>query len=132
MRLKSFVLSGFLSLGLAGCVVHGRPAYVETAPPEPQYEEVYARPGYVWIRGNWDWDDGRWQWRRGHWEAERRGYVWRDGRWENRGGRYYWTEGRWEAGNYPQNNGVIIRDHRQNQQYQPPPGTIVVPSQEQH
>jgi hypothetical protein len=126
MRLKSLLLTSVLAGLLAGCVVHARPAYVETAPPQPQYEEVYARPGYVWVRGHWEWDRGRWRWERGHWESERRGHVWRDGYWQNRGGRYYWVEGTWQEGTRPPDGGVIIRDHRQS----PPPGTIIIPSQE--
>src|SRR5262249_27345089 len=129
MNVKTLILTGFLVLSTAACVVRARPAYVEAPPPAPQYEEVYVRPGYLWIRGHWVWDGGRWVWERGHWDSERRGYVWRDGYWQNRGGRYYWVDGRWDVGAPPAAGNVIIRDHRQEPQpYQPPPGTVVVPS----
>jgi len=130
LRYASWLLSGVVavsSANLMGCAVHGGYVYeAEESPPPEREEVVEARPGYVWVRGNWFWTDGHWDWRRGHYEAERRGYVWHQGAWERRGNRYHWVDGRWEEGNRPN---VIIRDHRQEPQpYQPPPGTVVVPS----
>jgi len=93
------------SMVVTGCVVRARagvttePVYeVEESPPPPREEVVTVRPGYVWVRGNWEFRGGQWVWRAGHWQRERSGYVWEAGHWERRGNHYQWIEGRWEMG----------------------------------
>jgi len=122
-------MGGALALGLlsSGCLVGVHRAYVvDQPPPQPQYERVEYRPGYVWVKGTWYWDGSQWQWERGHYETERTGLVWRDGYWEPRENRWHWVEGHWEAAS---NDGTVVRDHRTQPPYQPPPGTVIVPSQ---
>jgi hypothetical protein len=75
--------------------VSGGALVVYDAPPEPQYEEVTVRPGYVFIHGRWNWQGGRWVWMAGHWERERSGYQWERGQWVRRGNSWHWVEGRW-------------------------------------
>lgn len=132
------VMTGMLVLAVSlpamGCLVRTRaPAYVvDVEPPPPQYERIETRPGYVWVKGSWEWDGAQWQWRRGHWQAQRSGYAWRDGHWERRGRHWHWVEGNWETAE----GGAVIRDHRrqpyppQPQPYTPPPGSVIVPSEQ--
>ena len=71
------------------------------APPSPRDERMAARPGYVWVRGQWDWKGGKWEWQAGHWERERAGKRWRESRWEPRDGTYVRIEGDWEDASAP-------------------------------
>jgi YXWGXW repeat-containing protein len=113
-----------IGLLAAGCLAgSGRLYVVDQPPPQPQYERVEYRPGYVWVKGSWYRDSDQWRWEQGHYEQERQAQVWRDGYWEPRGNRWHWVEGHWESGNVD----VDVRDHRR--QPPPEPGTIVVPSQ---
>jgi hypothetical protein len=107
IRSRRFITGFALALGLlstTACVVrtsgHVRvrgAVVVREAPPEPQYEEITVREGYVWVRGNWVWQN-RWVWQPGHWERVRAGHTWNDGRWEQRGGEWHWVEGGWVTG----------------------------------
>ena len=108
------LLSGMgLALALAttsACVVrtsgHVRvrgAVVVREAPPEPKYEEVQVRAGYVWVRGHWDWQN-QWVWMPGHWERERAGKVWADGRWEQQNGQWVWVDGTWQV----QGHGTVV------------------------
>jgi len=65
------------------------------APPPPREEKYDAKPGFVWVRGQWDWKAGKWEWVAGHWERERAGKKWRETRWEQRDGAYARIEGEW-------------------------------------
>lgn len=101
MRIKYFIIAA----ALAGCYVEGdahvaAPVPVATveideAPPQPQYEEVVVRPGYVWIQGRWVHDGGRYVWRKGYYEHERHGYHWVQGHWERGRRGHVWIEGHW-------------------------------------
>jgi hypothetical protein len=71
------------------------------APPAPREEKYDARPGSVWVRGQWDWKGGKWEWVAGHWERERAGKKWRDVRWEQRDGYYTRIDGDWVDANEP-------------------------------
>ena len=75
-------------------------------PPPPREETIEVRPGFLFIRGNWERRGGRWEWRAGHWERERANQHWTAGRWERRGNTHVWVEGRWEGG-------ATVRDHRE-------------------
>jgi len=86
-------------------------------PPQPQYEQVETRPGYVYIRGRWDFVNGSWVWSPGRWERERSGYAWVDGRWERRGNSWHWVEGQWSAGG---GGSVTVVDNRTDNVYQRP------------
>jgi hypothetical protein len=66
-------------------------------PPRPEKPEA-ARPGFVWIAGEWDWRGDKYEWVAGHWERERAGKRWRTSRWEQRDGRWTRTPGDWEDG----------------------------------
>lgn len=68
------------------------------APPQAREERVVARPGFVFVRGQWEWDEWKdeWVWQPGHWERERRGKRWRDHRWENQGGEWVRVDGGWD------------------------------------
>jgi hypothetical protein len=110
MRSRRFLSTVALALALGAtvpaCVVRAQGSarfrsgavVVYDQPPEPRYEQVTVRPGYLWIRGHWEWRGGRWDWTPGHWERERGGYVWVDGYWERRGNSWHWVSGRWSAG----------------------------------
>ena len=101
------VFAPVLALGLAlvlapllGCGVHaqGYPYGVFQAPPPPHVEVVDARPGYIWVNGEWSWSKGEWHWQGGHYEAKRPGKVWEQGQWEKRGkGAWFWREGNWHS-----------------------------------
>ena len=65
------------------------------APPAPREEKNDGRPGFTWVRGQWDWKGGKWDWVAGHWERERAGKKWRDARWELREGYYVRVDGDW-------------------------------------
>lgn len=65
------------------------------APPPPRAEKVDARPGFVWIPGEWDWRDDNWEWVPGHFERERAGKRWNPSRWEQRDGKWARLEGGW-------------------------------------
>lgn len=100
--LVSLLLAGVATAtvpALSGCTGTGR-AYVvadyEDRPPPMREEYVSARPGFVWVHGNWHRDDGRWRWHAGHWERQRAGYVWRDGRWTRNGRNWVWIRGTWQ------------------------------------
>jgi YXWGXW repeat-containing protein len=71
--------------------------YPSAAPPARLAERVQARPGYVWIGGQWEWRDGQWAWVAGRLEAERVGSRWREARWESRNGRWELVAGGWEV-----------------------------------
>lgn len=60
----------------------------------PYYNRPMARPGYVWIEGDWIARGGRYYWREGHW-ARRNNRVWIQGDWQPRGNGYYWRRGHW-------------------------------------
>lgn len=111
---------------VAGCFGAHRLYVVDRAPPQPQYEQAAYRPGYVWVKGAWVSDGSEWQWQPGHYDEERPGQVWRDGYWEPSENRWHWVEGHWETGE------ANPHDHRTpepgQQPYQPPPGSIIVPS----
>src|SRR5262249_41793636 len=81
---------------LTACVGAHRLYVVDRPPPQPQYEVIQTRPGYVWVKGEWAWEDGQWRWLPGHYDSEREGMVWRDGYWEPTGDRWHWVEGHWE------------------------------------
>jgi WXXGXW repeat (2 copies) len=76
-----------------GCTAHGE--LVVDEPPAPREEVVEARPGFVFIHGNWQRRGGQWEWRAGRYERERPGHAWVEGRWEPRGNGRVWVEGRW-------------------------------------
>lgn len=125
--LGSFVLAASLATAGGGCVVraHARVepvavVEVDQEPPQPRYEEVVVRPGFLFIQGRWNWNGGQWVWINGHYERERAGYAWDAGRWEMRGNRHVWVEGQWRAG---ASAGPVVRDHRS--EPAPAPGPIV-------
>ena len=92
------------ALGLGGCVVTARPAYVEgpvvrVAPPPDRYEVIgiAPTPGYVWFGGYWEWVGGQHVWRAGHWGPGRPGYRWVGHHWvEGPHGGYHMVPGHWE------------------------------------
>lgn len=99
------------------CVVRARsPVWVvDVAPPPPRSTGVMvARPGHVWIEGNWAWVDGRWFWQQGRWERERMGHVWLPGAWIHASGRWHWRAGRWDRHHdrRPPPSRARVRDHR--------------------
>ena len=114
--MTTFGFVGCLAMVAPSCVVRARvrPAVVvvDEAPPEPTYETVRPRAGYVWVRGHWQMRNNRWKWKRGHWVRARSGHVWQAGHWERRGGRHHWVAGRWVAGSAPAAPGPRVRDHR--------------------
>jgi hypothetical protein len=89
-------------VGLSGCVVTARPAYVgvgyvAVAPPAPQVE-VYGAPpaaGYFWVGGYWNWTGSTHVWVGGHWEAPRPGFRWVPHRWVHEPGGWRFAEGHW-------------------------------------
>ena len=123
--MTAFGFVGCMAMVAPACVVRARvrPAVVvvDEAPPEPTYETVRPRSGYVWVRGHWQMRNSRWKWQRGHWVRARSGHSWQAGHWERRGGRHHWVAGRWITGAAPA--GPAVRDHRA--QPAPAPGPVV-------
>lgn len=68
--------TGLLPVGPAE-VGEPPPAYVESMPPEPLYEQMTDSPGdgAVWIDGYWHWSGYEWVWVSGKWERAQTGYV---------------------------------------------------------
>lgn len=114
--LSSFLVAASLGVAAPACVVRGTGAMwvVDVEPPPPRATAtIVARPGFVWIEGNWIWIEGRWTWRDGYWERDRPGHVWVQGAWIHRGGRWHWRDGRWDRG--PRQRPAPrpqVRDHR--------------------
>jgi hypothetical protein len=72
--------TGLLGMGPGGdpaAVGELPPAYVESMPPEPLYEQMTDAPGdsAVWIDGYWHWSGYEWVWVSGKWERAQAGYV---------------------------------------------------------
>jgi hypothetical protein len=68
----------------------GPPApIVETVPPPPQ-------PEYVWAPGYWEWNGGRHVWVAGHYMPPNRGHHWVPDRWDRRDGHYHHEHGHWD------------------------------------
>lgn len=67
-----------------------------TQPPPPlQVENPGARPGYVWMPGNYRWIDGRYVWYAGRWEQARPCKRLVAGQWGLRGDRYVFNSEVW-------------------------------------
>jgi hypothetical protein len=104
--LKSIaVAAALLSAAVLPACMAGGTAYVaEDDPPAPQEEVATARPGFIYIHGNWQRDGGRWAWHSGRYEAERSHQRYVEGRWERQGNRRIWVQGQWTA-----EGGVSVR-----------------------
>jgi hypothetical protein len=63
-------------------------AVVETPPPPP-------RADYVWAPGFYRWDGGAHVWVPGHYMEPHPGYRWVPDHWDRRGDHYIFVEGRW-------------------------------------
>ena len=99
--LKSIALAAALVSGVAivpvmtGCA--GEAYVVSSDPPPPREEVVTARPGYIYVHGNWRRESGNWRWHEGHYEAERPHQRYVEGRWKRNGDQRIWVEGGWHA-----------------------------------
>jgi hypothetical protein len=72
------------------------------APPALKQEAApAARPGFVWVAGEWDWKNGKYEWVSGHWEREQTGKQWRPSRWEQKDNRWTRVAGGWVDGAAP-------------------------------
>jgi hypothetical protein len=104
--LKSIILAAALVSGVgilpAGCA--GEAYVVSSDPPAPREEVVTARPGYIYVHGNWHREGGNWRWHEGHYEADRPHQRYVESRWERRGDRRIWVEGGWRG-----EGGVSVR-----------------------
>jgi hypothetical protein len=87
------------TLTVAGCV--GPPAgvaYVQTAPPRAQHEEVGVAPGpdYIWVPGYHAWRGGTYVWISGRWDVRPHAHArWHTGRWHHNHHGWFWIDGRW-------------------------------------
>jgi hypothetical protein len=71
--------------------------YATVEPPALRVETVpEARPGYVWVDGNWGWAHSKYNWHHGHWVRERHGYHYVPARWERDGHRWRYYDSRWD------------------------------------
>jgi hypothetical protein len=55
--------------------------YINVDPPARRVERYDARPGQVFVPGNWEWRNGTHVWVDGHYIAERKGYHYEPDRW---------------------------------------------------
>lgn len=71
--------------------------YADVEPPAVRVETVpAARPGYVWVNGDWGYTHHKYRWREGHWMRARHGYHYTPSRWERDGNRWRYYDGRWD------------------------------------
>lgn len=103
MRSRWLLVLALASAPLVAAAQPGKPykpasSRPREAPPAPRAERAGARPGFVWVTGEWDWKNGKWEWTNGRWEKERRGKRWREARWEKRGDIYERVNGDWIDG----------------------------------
>lgn len=106
MSIRQFALSLALGTAMLGGV-YSAPASARAvvgvsvrlpihAPPPLRVERIgVARPGHVWVGGNWRWDRGRYIWGAGYWAPARVGYRHERGRWVACGRHWCFHDERW-------------------------------------
>jgi len=55
--------------------------YINVDPPARRVEAFDARPGQVFVPGNWEYRNNKHEWVAGHYVAERKGYHYQPDRW---------------------------------------------------
>jgi hypothetical protein len=95
---KKFLMSAAMALAGVGANAHARTViYANVEPPAMRVETVpAARPGYVWVGGNWGYTHHKYRWHGGHWVRARHGYHYAPARWERDGNRWRYYDGRWD------------------------------------
>ena len=99
MKLRSFVLAGFLFVALSLASSFGQVGIsVNFAPPVlPVYEQPPCPvAGYIWTPGYWAWGTGDYYWVPGVWVAPPTvGFLWTPPWWGWNNGAYMFNEGYW-------------------------------------
>ena len=99
------------------------PGLVAMAPPPPRYEVVpVARPGYVWVPGNWQYRESAYGWRPGYWEPARPDFVYAPGRWVQADGGWRWVEPSWKASRHAEGRHHGHHEDWDDDHYHCPPG----------
>jgi hypothetical protein len=99
MKLRSFLLAGFLFLALPLASSFSQVGIsINIAPPVlPVYEQpLCPAPGYIWTPGYWAWATGGYYWVPGVWVAPPRvGLLWTPAWWGWNNGAYIFHQGYW-------------------------------------